>query len=397
MTRTTSMTRTTMVALASGLFILAAFAAGGCGWSNAHARGLRLWEEDHPTFRLKNFPFVPSNAVGQCPSPCDEPTEYIEPPFFGYHDTCWRRWPSDWAACPVEPLSEVEGVEPTKAPQTKEPSPSDQTEVGGEKPQPRQPGPEESVIVPAKPKDETATAKPTPPTESKPAPQPKPAPQGKPAPQPKPAPQAKPAPQPKPMVPMPQPPVDPPAEPSAPEKPQADGDTSLPRVPSIFNDQSLRRSPSAEPEVAWLTTPVVRERSTSLVATPVTVAALPHVAFSTSDARRLQRSLRDRMRIDRTTAAASDSQRESTSAGMPAQPLHRRIEVAGIGEDAQPPVGSSIPALLISERESKGAPPLRRVKAKPIRRASTAVHAVAVPKAPPAVVIDAKRLREAKK
>ncbi|HHK42699.1 MAG TPA: hypothetical protein ENJ50_09805, partial [Planctomycetaceae bacterium] len=265
------MTRNTTIAWISGLLFVAFGVAGGCGWSNARARGLHLWKQDHVTYRYRNFPFVPSNAVGQCPSPCDCPTEFIEPPFFGYHDTCWRRWPQGWEPCPVEPVAEVEEVEPEpSSPESSTPSPSDRPEdSSSETPTPaKEP---DSVIVPATPKEtpKTKAAPSQPPKKETPTSKPKasqgdapktetpkpPAAPSKPAPQdvpPKPG-----APK-KPEAPVVQPPT-PRAEKrssnAAPERqpakpPSQDDASSVPQTPSFFPSAFRAQTSPAEVAIA---------------------------------------------------------------------------------------------------------------------------------------------------
>lgn len=74
------------VVLTVGCFI----SATGCG---NHTQN---W-----SVRKHCFPFT---------TPDPTPTEqgcYKEPAYFGYHATCWRRWPEDWQPCPEEPCGET--------------------------------------------------------------------------------------------------------------------------------------------------------------------------------------------------------------------------------------------------------------------------------------------------
>ncbi len=284
---TLQMTRNTTIVWICGLLLVAVGGTGGCGWSNSRARGLHLWKQDHVTYRFRNFPFVPSNAVGQCPAPGDCPTEFIEPPFFGYHDTCWRRWPQGWEPCPVEPVAEVEEVEPESLqPESPSPSPSDRSEDSSSAtPTPaKEP---DSVIVPATPKEAPTT---------KPA-----SPKGAEAP----------------VVQPPTPRVEKPSSKAAPEgepakPPSRDDATIVPQAPSLF--PSAFRALTAPTEVALAprgkraARPVPSLTASDTVSVPrhaeigePAVAPPAVISSSIRDSQRLRRSLRDRMRLSSIT------------------------------------------------------------------------------------------------
>ncbi len=417
------MTRNTTFALVSGLLCLASALAGGCGWSNAHARGLHLWKQDHATYRFRNFPFVPSNAVGQCPAPGDCPTEFVEPPFFGYHDTCWRRWPEGWTPCPVEPQSQ-EATEESVVPAPAQPSPSDLPRDENASPEGDN-KPTDSVIVPAKP--ERDAEKPAAPA-SKPQAakeRPKPAPKTnavpkktaepkKEAPAPKPENNTKKTPQ-SPMLPM-----EPmPAERPAPEKPPApspskpeteDQSSGLPRTPTFFPGHSRHVPSDAAPTVRHAQTEKPQRNGPPLAVTPSPVA-VPAAAgkISLSPSKRLKRSLRDRLRVAKrpqtpTVVEAASRSRQTSAAvriGDAREPVSRhpivkarRLDVPAVPVSLRTNPTSK-PAESATGRPTPRAIPVG-VKARPIPvSAASNVGPSSTTDSSPAVVIDAKKLREA--
>ncbi len=435
------MTRNTTIAWISGLLFVAVGVAGGCGWSNSRARGLHLWKEDHVTYRFRNFPFVPSNAVGQCPAPGDCPTEFIEPPFFGYHDTCWRRWPQGWEPCPVEPVAEVEEVEPeSSSTESATPSPSDRPEdSSSDTPTPaKEP---DSVIVPATPKEtpKTKTAPSQPPKKETPAPKPKaskvdapktetPKPAAtspKPSSQDTPPKPASPKKSEAPVVQPPTPRVEKRSSKAAPERepakpPSRDDASSVPQAPSFF--PSAFRVQTTPTEVAIAprgkravrpvpsltasdTVPVPHHAETS--GTAVAPAAV--ISSSIRNSQRLRRSLRDRMRLSsptgeptvkQTSAVRTESSTRHVAATrvaaqVKARPIPRskkmtsdpRQHRSGNGRGNEPKlISQSIPARPISTIGSGQRTPSDNTSSFS-NRSDT----------PEPVIIDARKLRAAQK
>ncbi len=426
------MTRNTTFALVTGLLCLASALAGGCGWSNAHARGVHLWKQDHATYRYRNFPFVPSNAVGQCPAPGDCPTEFVEPPFFGYHDTCWRRWPEGWTPCPVEPESK-EATEDSGVPAPAQPSTSDRPR--DEKASPDAGSKQDSVIVPAKP--ERDTEKPAAPAskpqaakeKTKPAPKTNAVPEKtaepkKEAPAPKPEKKAEKAP-PSPTLPMP--PLPPeqatPKKSPAPATPKpktSDGASRLPRTPTFFPGHSRHVPSDTVPTLGHSQSAKSQRREPQPVA-GVEPVALPVDSRLTRlpESRRLKRSLRDRLRVARrpqnqpgadagrtaqvTRVTESRQTPSSFQVGGPLETLRRQPTVKARRLD--------VPAVPVSLRTNQTSKPAESATGRPTPRAIPAgVKARPIPvssassvgpssttDSSPAVVIDAQKLREATK
>lgn len=427
------MTRNTTFALVTGLLCLASALAGGCGWSNAHARGMHLWKEDHKSYRFLNFPFVPSNAVGQCPAPGDCPTEFVEPPFFGYHDTCWRRWPEGWTPCPVEPESEeVTADEGVPAPA--QPSPSDRPR--DEQASPDAGSKQDSVIVPAKPegnaekpaapadKPQAAKEKTEPAPKTKALPEKTVEPKNE-APAPKPektsekAPQSPASPMP-PMPPMPPEPSSPKksAAPAPPKPKSSDEASSLPRAPTFFPGHSRHVPADTVPTLGHPQT-AESSRSEPLPVATVEPVVLPMESRVTRlpESRRLKRSLRDRLRVTRrpqdqpvaeagrtvpvTRVTESREAPSSFQVGGPPETLRRQPAVKARRLD--------VPAVPVSLRTNRTSKPAESAAGRPAPRAiPVGVKARPIPvsaasdagpssttDSSPAVVIDAKKLREA--
>ena len=433
------MTRTTTIAWTCGLLFVAVGVAGGCGWSNARARGLHLWKEDHVTYRFRNFPFVPSNAVGQCPAPGDCPTEFVEPPFFGYHDTCWRRWPQGWEPCPVEPVAEVEEIKPeSSSPESPTPSPSDRPEDASSPP-PTPAKEPDSVIVPATPEKAPKTT--TSPSQSPKKELPKRKASGvdtpkaetpkTPSPPPKTSSQDAP---PKPVSPkkselpdVPQPSAsrvekrDSSAAPARePSKPPSRGDVeTVPRAPSFFPGASRVQSAPTELVVTPSRKRALRSVPPLRASDPVSVPKVAHrggtvadgvvlVPSSVPKSQRLRRSLRERMRlksgsreplVTRTPAAhGGSSQRHAVatvvSAGVKARPISRPKKLttdsredrfSGTQGNEPKLIHQSVPAKPISAITSG-----KRVPADNVSPVSTRSEA------PRPVIIDAEKLRSAR-
>ena len=437
------MTRNTTIAWISGLLFVAVGVAGGCGWSNSRARGLHLWKEDHVTYRFRNFPFVPSNAVGQCPAPGDCPTEFIEPPFFGYHDTCWRRWPQGWEPCPVEPVAEVEEVEPeSSSTESATPSPSDRPEdSNSDAPTPaKEP---DSVIVPATPKEtpKIKAAPSQPPKKETPARKPKasnvdapktetPKPSAtssKPSSQDTPPKPAAPKKSEAPVVQPPTPRAEKRSSNAAPERqpakpPSQDDASTVPQTPSFFPSAFRAQTSPAEVAVAkrgkraarsvpslpaTAIVPVPHQRNTreTAVAPPVVVSS------SVRHSQRLRRSLRDRMRLSagtgeppvkRTSAVRTDSSTRPitathVSAPVKARPILRNKtkKLASDSRDHHSDDARDKEPKLMSQ--SVPATPISTVGSSQGTAGDNASSFSSRSDAPEPVIIDARKLRAAQK
>lgn len=172
-----------------------------------------------------HWPFVPLNTVDEQATSCGQCV--VEPPCFGYHATCWHRWPEGCGECPDEatgcreevieeyivPAAEGGSVQPNE---TAKPTAGDNTE-SALKQVPDSPAPAKVKPVPApepKPLPVAPVPPQAPPAAAKPAPAPKsvpampiiPAQPSEPA-KPAPAPTAVPAAPPTPVPPAAKPPV----------------------------------------------------------------------------------------------------------------------------------------------------------------------------------------------